>query len=80
MSGGPVSLAAEAIVTARDFCGDERAAAVEALLDAGVQPSPQMVGRAQTEAERLWRVYQHSAGVRRPLSPSGRRKAYRDIG
>jgi len=74
-----VARAAEAIIAARVFCGDERAAAVQTLVEAGVAPTPQTVCRAQAEARRLWKGHRHSASVTKPAVGPARRKASRDL-
>lgn len=71
-----VAQAAAAIVIARGFCGDERGAAVQALVSAGVTPTPQAIHRAQAEARRQWKASRHSASVMRPAVGPARRKSH----
>ena len=59
--------AANAIINARDLCGDERGAAVEALRDAGVEPTARRIGQAFFEASGEWIVWQRGAGVTQPI-------------
>ena len=61
---------AEAIVTCRDFCGNEAEAAADAYWDAtdGLDPStdehyPDLLFDAQTRADLIWRESQKQAGV-----------------
>lgn len=72
---GAVNHAAIAIVTTRDFCGDERQAAVEALKEMGSTPSPKVLQMAQRKAERIWSLSQYEAGVVHPLMGAARAKA-----
>ena len=72
-----ITAAADAILTARDFCGDEREAAVDAIADQGVKPTKTMVLQAFSEANGEWAEKQKAAGVRKPISHGERAKIYR---
>lgn len=58
-----VDEAADQILSARDFCGDEREAACDALADSGFVPSADRIARALEKANRQWREHQKQAGV-----------------
>lgn len=71
--------AADAIVTARDFCGDERAAAREVFFAQGLAATPRRMRAAFVQADREWRAAQAQAGVARPIGPDERRAIERDL-
>lgn len=58
-----VDEAADQILSARDFCGDEREAACDALADSGFAPSADRMTQAFEKANRQWRERQQQAGV-----------------
>jgi hypothetical protein len=55
----------DAIINARDFCGDEREAAIDAAHDMGVKPTRSMWLKACDLANGVWRQSQQKAGVKR---------------
>lgn len=59
-----IQCAAEAIVTTRDFCGNEKEAAEESFYDSGLKPTDDLMFQAQREANSLWRADQKAAGVK----------------
>lgn len=63
--------AAQAIVTARDFCGDETQALRDWEADNGrlTEPERQIV---RDHAERIWRASQRAAGVTKPITTGER--------
>lgn len=54
---------AQAIITARDLCGDELAAAQIACLDMDIQLTQSLLREAMTLANSQWRKSQIAAGV-----------------
>jgi len=71
--------AANAIINARDFCGDERGAAVEALRDAGVEPTLKRIAMAFFEAGTEWQTSQREAGVTHPIGADERSSIHRGL-
>lgn len=69
-----VLAAAHAILAARDCCGDERAAAKDALEEAGCQASTEALGEAFMLAGAMWRDAQEAAGVASPVGWEERRR------
>jgi len=69
----------EAIITTRDFCGDERAAAADAMEAAGMPITPETVSEAVRQADNEWREYQRCAGVTRPITANERRRINHDL-
>lgn len=63
-----VRVAAEAVILTRDFCGDERRAAIEALVEQGMKPNTSLLAEVFAAAEAEWVVIQCEAGVTRPVS------------
>ena len=59
-----VADAAHAIVVARDFCGNEREAAREALAEHGLRAEPDVLAEAMGVANSTWRASQRAAGVK----------------
>lgn len=59
-----IANAANAIVNARDFCGDEVSAAKDSIADDGWSCTPDILFAAQAEANEIWRQSQKSAGVK----------------
>lgn len=59
-----ISAAAAAIVAARDFCGDERTAALAAFLERKVAATPEVLAEAYAKADAQWRESQKAAGVK----------------
>ena len=72
-----IALASDQIINARDFCGDEREAAIEAILDYGLRPTRKLVGLAFADANREWSRCQREAGVTKPISQSERARIER---
>ena len=68
--------AAQAIITARDFCGDEREAVRDYAAENGILFSRDFLIEARRRADAIWAGYQRAAGVKKPLSSCQRRKAY----
>lgn len=68
--------AAYAIVSAREFCGNEREALRDWQGDNGPLTSAERAA-ARSEAERIWAGYQLEAGVTLPISPDERREIAR---
>lgn len=66
--------AADAIVAARDCCGDEREAALIALQDAGLMPTAERLAEAFRRADVYWREQQDAAGVEVPVDSAERRR------
>lgn len=62
-----ITLAVEAIITTRDFCGDERQAALDVAADYGYtgQDAQKILSIARPRANKNWRSYQEAAGVKR---------------
>ena len=56
--------AAEAIVAARDFCGDELAAVRQYADDNGLKFPTTQIGAIQHRADQIWRKNQKAAGVK----------------
>ena len=54
---------ASSVVTTRDMCGNEAEALVDACLDMGVKPLPEVTWAVQDEVERQWDEYRRQAGV-----------------
>jgi len=59
-----VSQVAEAIVNARDMCGDEEAAAREAFAECGVNATPNLMRQAFLEASTIWNAARKAAGIK----------------
>ena len=69
---------AQAIITARDFCGDERAAALQVFQDAGRDADPKLMARGLVLANRQWRESQAEA-MAKVLSRDERARACADL-
>lgn len=69
---------AQAIITARDFCGDERAAALQVFRDAGRDADPKLMARGLVLANRRWRKSQAEA-MAKVLSRDERARAFADL-
>jgi len=63
--------AAQAIVIARDFCGDEAEALRDWESDNRRLTEPER-GIARDHAERIWRASQRAAGVAKPITTNER--------
>lgn len=59
---------AEAIVSARDFCGNEREALYDSASDLGIKVTKEIRAAAFAEANKIWSENQRAAGVRNPIS------------
>lgn len=70
---------AGAIVTARDFCGNEREAVRDWQADNGIFLSPETIASAFVKANAYWRNSQQEAGVKNPLSAGARAAAFRSL-
>lgn len=55
--------AADRILAARDFCGDEREAAIEGLQEYGCRVTPERLSAAFDRANIEWEACQRAAGV-----------------
>jgi len=71
--------AAEQIINARDFCGNEREAAADALADCGVEVTKDRIAQAFNIADGDWRQAQRAAGVEKPISAGERKAIYRTL-
>ena len=58
---------ADAIVSAREFCGNEREALADAAANLKVKLTHNMRQQAFQMAENIWRGFQLDAGVTRPI-------------
>lgn len=63
-----IRAAAEAVIRARDFCGDERRAAIEALAEQGLKPTTTLLAEIFAAADAEWAVMHCEAGVAAPIS------------
>lgn len=72
-----IALASDQIINARDFCGDEREAAIEAIRNYGLRPTRRLVSMAFADANREWSRWQRQAGVTKPISQSERARIER---
>lgn len=70
---------AQAVVNARELCGDERQALLDAQAEYGTLDGVerQVVRRM---ADGIWSRYQEKAGVTAPISPEERRQITRTLG
>ena len=71
--------ATEAVLAARDFCGDERRAAIEALAEEDVRATPDALSAVFNAADAEWAVMNSEAGVIYPLLGEERAEAYRAL-
>lgn len=55
------SAAADAVINARDFCGNEREAALETFLDHGVKPTENDIFNAIQNANLQWDRFRRAA-------------------
>lgn len=53
--------AARAIATSREFCGNQRAAALQAFADEGIKPTADDISAAFAQAEIIWAGYRADA-------------------
>jgi hypothetical protein len=60
-----IQAAADAVVAARDFCGDEHAAALDTFCDYGITATEEALTQTYAEANAIWRRSQKAAGVKR---------------
>lgn len=63
---------AHAILVSRDFCGNEREAAIECAHDLGRKATAAELREAFAIAEQWWRASQRAAGVTAPIEPEER--------
>jgi len=60
---------ADAIISSRDFCGDERQAAIDCAADEfGRRPTRSELSQAFICADKIWRHFQNASGVTAPIS------------
>jgi hypothetical protein len=58
-----MQLAKDAVINARDFCGDEREAAVESLRESGITVTDSVLSEVARLSNASWAKFQKSAGV-----------------
>ena len=59
-----IELMAGAIVTTRNFCGNELEAAQNVAADHGLPFSKELFGQAMSKANQSWRGFQKQSGVK----------------
>lgn len=70
-----IDQAVDAVITAREFCGNERAAMNEAFEDAGYRASIEDIQQVMSEANKHWSGWQRGA----PISFEERQQIERDM-
>jgi hypothetical protein len=79
MTDTTMQFLADAIITARDFCGDEREALFDAAHDLNIKLTAKGVQAAFALANEQYAEYQRLAGVTTPISQGERIHLYNTI-
>jgi len=74
-----MSYLVDAVVTCRDFCGDEARALADAAYDLGVTLSYNGIAAVMVKANSTYDEYRKEAGVTNPISADERVTVYKDL-
>lgn len=59
-----IELAKDAVINARDFCGNEKEAAIESLRESGFEPTDSLLSEVARESNLSWAAFQKQADVK----------------